>query len=102
MASGRSPGWRVVSVADVMLDLVDEVGDKLGSLCQVAPPDGIGMRRWRNSRQPGQRTWVGRGERWEAPVADRGDVACGSEVASAGGCQQVAEWVFTGFGSEGE
>ena len=25
-----------------------------------------------------------------------------SEVASAGGCQQVQDWVFTGFGGEGE
>ena len=24
------------------------------------------------------------------------------EVASAGGCQQVAEWVLTGFGRQGE
>ena len=60
------------------------------------------MQRWWNAREPGQRTWVGRRERWEAPVEDGGHVACGSEVASAGGCQQVAEWVLTGFGREGE
>ena len=60
------------------------------------------MERWWNARQPGQRTWVGRRERWEAPVEDRGHVACGAEVASAGGRQQVADGVFTGFGREGE
>ena len=41
-------------------------------------------------------------ELWEAPVEDGGHVACGFEVASAGSCQQVAEWVLTGFGREGE
>ena len=33
---------------------------------------------------------------------DGGHVACGSEVATGGGCQQVAEWVLTGFGREVE
>ena len=28
-----SPGWRAVTLADVILDLLGEVGDKLGSLC---------------------------------------------------------------------
>jgi hypothetical protein len=42
------------------------------------------------------------GERCEAPVEDGGHVVGGSEVASAGGCQKVAEGVFTGFGREGE
>ena len=44
----------------------------------------------------------GRRERCEAPVEDGGHVACGSEVASGGGCQQVAEWVLSGFGRERE
>ena len=86
-------GW-AVTLAGVILDLVGEVGDQLGSLCQVGPPDGMGMERCWNAREPGQRTWVGRRELWEAPVEDGGHVACGSEVASAGGCQQVAEWVL--------
>ena len=94
-------GW-AVTLAGVILDLVGEVGDQLGSLCQVGPPDGMGMERWWNAREPGQRTWVGRRELWEAPVEDGGHVACGVEVASGGGCQQVAEWVLSGFGREGE
>ena len=60
------------------------------------------MKRWWNAREPGQRTWVGRRELWEAPVEDGGHVACGAEVASGGGCLQVAEWMLTGFGREGE
>ena len=60
------------------------------------------MQRWWNAREPGQRTWVDRRERWEAPVEDGGHVAGGSEVASGGGCQQVAEWVLSSFGREGE
>jgi hypothetical protein len=46
--------------------------------------------RWWNSGEPGQRTWVARHERCEAPVENGRHVACGSEVASGGGCQQVA------------
>jgi hypothetical protein len=40
-----SPDWRPLTVADVILDLLGEVGDKLRSLCQVDPPEGIGMER---------------------------------------------------------
>ena len=94
------PDWLGVTLAGVILDLVGEVGDQLGSLCQVASPDGMVMERWWNAGEPGQRTWVGRRERWEAPVEDGGHVACGAEVASGGGCQQVAEWVLPGFGRE--
>ena len=43
MTSGGMPGWRAVTVADVILDFVGKVGDKLGSLCQVVSPDGIGL-----------------------------------------------------------
>ena len=55
--------------------------------------------RW-NAGEPGQRTWVGGRDLGEAPVEDGGHVACGFEVASGGGCQQVAHWVFTGFGRQ--
>jgi hypothetical protein len=40
-----SPDWRPFTAADVILDLLGEVGDKVGSLCQVDPPEGIGMKR---------------------------------------------------------
>src|SRR4029450_10204455 len=60
------------------------------------------MQRFWNAREPGQRTWVGIGEQCEPPVEDGGHVVCGSEVASAGGCQPVQAWVFAGFGGEGE
>ena len=102
MTSSCSPGWRAVTLADMILDLVGEVGDQLGSLCQVVAPDGMVMQCCWNAREPGQRTWVGGRELWEAPVEDGGHVACGLEVASAGGCQHVAERVLTGFGREGE
>ena len=47
------PKWRAISLAGVVLDLVGEVGDQLGSLRQIAAPDRIGMQRWWNARQPG-------------------------------------------------
>ena len=102
VASRRSPGWLSVTLAGMVLDLVGEVCDELGSLCQVRPPDGMDMQFEWNAREPGQRTWVGRCERWEAPVEDGGRVARGVEVASAGRCQQVAEWVLSTFCREGE
>jgi len=62
----------------------------------------MGMQLWWNAGEPGQRTWVGRRQRSEAPVDDGGHVACGFEVASADGCQYVAEWVLSGFGRQVE
>jgi hypothetical protein len=62
----------------------------------------MGMEGWWNAGEPGQRPWVGRRERWEAPVEDGGHVACSPEVASGGGRQQVAERVLPSFGREGE
>jgi hypothetical protein len=56
----------------------------------------MGVERFWYAGEPGQRTWVGGCELWEAPVEDGGHVACGSEVASAGGCLQMAEWVLPG------
>jgi hypothetical protein len=102
VSSRWCPDWLGVTLAGAILDLVGEVGDELGSLCQVVAPSGMDMQRWWNAGEPGQRTWVDRRERWEAPVEDGGHVACGFEVTSAGGCQHVAEWVFTGFGREAE
>jgi hypothetical protein len=89
-------------LADVILDLVGELGDQLGSPCQVGGPNGIGKQRWWDAREPGQRTWVGRRGLWEAPVKAGGHVAGSAEVSSEGGCQQVAERVFTGFGRQRE
>jgi hypothetical protein len=95
-----SPDWLGVSVAGVVLNLVGEVGDEFGSLRQIAPPDGMVLERCWNAREPRQRTWAGRRERWEAPVEDGGHIARGFDVASAGGCQHVAQWVLPGFGGE--
>jgi hypothetical protein len=102
IASRWCPDWLGVTLAGVILNLAGEVGNQLGPLCQVAPPERMGMERWWNAWEPGQRTWVDRRELWEPPVKDGGHVACGFEVASGGGCQHVAEWVFTGFGREAE
>jgi hypothetical protein len=85
VASRWCPDWLGVTLAGVILDLGGEVGDQLGSLCQVGPSDGMVMQRWWNVREPGQRTWVGRRELWEAPVEDGAHVACGREIATAGG-----------------
>ena len=61
--------------------------------CQVVAPDGMSLQRWWNAREPGQRTWVDRRRRWEAPVEDGGHVACGFEVASASGCRAACAGV---------
>ena len=80
-----SPGRLGVTLAGVILDLVGEVCDQLGSLRQVGPPDGMGLEPFWNAPEPRQRPWVGRREGSEAPVEDGGHVACGREAASAGG-----------------
>ena len=54
------PDWLGVALAGLILNLVDKVGDQLGSFCQVGPPDEMGMEREWNAWEPGQRTWVGR------------------------------------------
>ena len=102
VASRWRPDQLGVALAGVVLDLGGEVGDLLGSLCQVVAPDRMGMQRWWNAREPRQRPWVSGCGRWEAPVQDGGNVACGFEVASAGGCQHVAEWVLSSFGRQRE
>ena len=94
MTSRCSPGWQAVTLADVIVDLVGEVGDKLGSLCQIVAPHGLVMQCCWNAREPGQRTRVDGRELWEAPIEDGRHVTYGFEVASAGGCQHVAEWVL--------
>jgi hypothetical protein len=102
VASRRCPDRLGVTLAGVMLNLGGEVGDQSGSLCQVGPPDGMGMERFWNAGKPEERTWVGRGKRWEAPVEDGGHIARGSEVASGGGCHHVADWVLSSFGRQRE
>jgi hypothetical protein len=57
------PDWLGVTLAGVILNLGGEVGDQLESLCQVVAPDGMVMERLWNTREPWQRTWVGRPER---------------------------------------
>jgi hypothetical protein len=52
--------------------------------------------------QPGQRAGVGGCKRCDAPVQHGRHIVCGSKVASAGSCQHVAQWMFIGFGREGE
>jgi hypothetical protein len=45
VTSRRCPGWLASTSAGVILDLVGEVGDKLGSLCQAASPDRMVVER---------------------------------------------------------
>ena len=94
---GSASPWQAL-----VLELVGEVGDKLGSFCQVASPYGIGLEGWWNAREPGQRTRLGWRERCEAPVEDGSHIVCGSKVASGGGRQQVTEWMLAGLGRQGD
>jgi hypothetical protein len=43
MTAWGRPGWRDVSSAGVIVNLVGEVSDQLESLGQVVAPDGMGM-----------------------------------------------------------
>ena len=42
VASRRCPDWLGVTLTDLILNLVGEVGDQLGSLCQIGPPNPDG------------------------------------------------------------
>jgi hypothetical protein len=64
------PDWLGVTLAGVVLDLIGEVGDQLGLLCQVGPPARMATEGFWNAREPRQRTWVDRRQLWEAPVED--------------------------------
>ena len=96
------PDWLGLALAGVVLDLGGEVGDQLGSLCQVGPQTGWACSFDGMPGSQGSGPGFGRRELWEAPVEDGGNVACGFEVSCAGGCQHVAEWMLSGFGREGE
>ena len=76
---GGSPDWLIVGLAGVVSNLAGEVGDELGSLGQVVTPGGMVLKRVWNAWEPGQRSWFGCRECWEAPVEDGGHVACGRE-----------------------
>jgi hypothetical protein len=81
-----SPDRLAITLAGVILDLAGEVGDVVCSLGQVVTPDGMVLNCVWNLWEPGQRTtWIGRRQRGEAPVEDGGHVACGREIATAGG-----------------
>jgi hypothetical protein len=56
VASRRCPDWFVVTLACVVLNLVSEVGDQLGSLYQVGPPDWMATERFWYAGEPRQRT----------------------------------------------
>ena len=96
------PDWLGIPSAGVVLNLGGEVGDQLGSLCQVVAPDGIVMQRWWNAEEPRQRTRVDRREGREAPVEDGGHVYYGAEVSSTGGNLEVEERVLTGLSRQAE
>ena len=57
VASRRCPDWLGITLAGVILDLIGEVGDQLGSFAQVVAPDGMAMERFWNAREPRQRAW---------------------------------------------
>jgi hypothetical protein len=97
MTSVCGPSWRAVTLGGVVLNLVGEVGDQLGSPCQVTSPNGISLERCWNARQPGQRTWICRRERCKTPVQDGRHIVCGSKVSSTSGCQHVEKWMLSRF-----
>ena len=81
----RSPHrWRAVPVG-VSSNLIGEVGDQRGAQGEILTPNGMIMKRFRNTRKPWKRSRVGRCGLWEAPVEYGGHVASVVEF-SVGGC----------------
>jgi hypothetical protein len=86
VASRWCPDWLGVTLAGVVLDLVDEVGDELGPLCQILVPNGMIMELFWNAGKPRKRPCVGRCRFWEAPVQHSGHVSCGVEFTTRRRC----------------
>ena len=80
-----NPDWLIVGSGCEASNLAGEVGDVLCSLGQVVTPGGMVLNRVWKVWEPGQRFCSGCRECCEAPVEDGGHVACGREIATAGG-----------------
>ena len=102
MAARRCPYRLFAALAGAVSNLICEVDDELRPLRQVLAPNVMIMKRCRNAGKPGQRSWVNGCGLREAPVEDSGHVFGGAEISSSGGCQEVEEWVLTGFGRQRE
>jgi len=93
--------WHPVLVS-VSSDVSGEVGDQPGALGKILTPNGMMMKRFRNTGKPRKRSWLSRCGLGEAPVQHSGHVSCGVEFSSGGGCLQVDEWVLAGFSRQSE
>jgi hypothetical protein len=76
-------------LAGVASDPIREVGDQFGPLRQILTPNGMIMKRLRNTGKPGKRPWVSGCGLWETPVQHGSHVCRGVEVATGGRCLQV-------------
>jgi hypothetical protein len=102
LAARRQPNWLHAVLTGLIANVTGKVDHQPGPLGQILTPNGMIMKRLRNSGKPGQRPGVGRCGVWEAPIQDGGHVCCCVEFATGSGCVQVEEWVLPGLNGQPE
>ena len=74
--TARGPDrWRAVPVG-VSSNVSGEVGDQLGARSKILTPNGMIMKRFRNTGKPRKRRRVAGCGVWEAPVQYGGHISC--------------------------
>jgi hypothetical protein len=102
LAACRCPSRLRAVPTGLISNVIGKVDHQPGPLGQILTPNGMIMKRLRNSGKPGQRPGVGGCGFWEAPIQDGGHVCRGVEFAAGGGCVQVEEWVLPGLSRQPE
>ena len=86
----------------VFPNLTGEVVDQRGALGKILTPNGMIMKRLRNTGKPLKRSLADSCGLWEAPVEHGGHVAGRVKFSACGGCLQVKEWMLTGVSRQSE
>ena len=76
-AARRRPTRLWAVLTGLIPDVIGKVDHQPGPPAQVLTPNGMIMKRFRDTGKPGKRPWVSGCGLWEAPVQHGGHVCCG-------------------------
>jgi hypothetical protein len=99
LAARRRPNRLRAVPTGLISNVIGKVDHQPGPLGQIPTPNGMIMKRLRDSGQ--WSVFAGWGF-WEAPIQDSGHVCRGVEFPTGGGCVQVEEWVLPGLSRQPE
>ena len=86
LAARRCPN-RLRALTDLIPNVTGKVDHQPGPLNQILSPNGMIMKRLRDSGKPGQWSVFAAWGFWEAPIQDSRHVCRGVELATGRGCQ---------------